>query len=168
MHPARGAHRLARRARCTQGICRPPAASLAARAACHAAAAWTAGLPRDGTHRCGDRRWLAARAGSRHRARVRMPRGSGGTQSRRHLPGGPPMKTFAQLLRIAFWMLPVQRALTVVGALVVLAALLNNGLNNRFNLPGSTLPMLFLGAALAMIIPLLLGGAWLRMLCAPR
>jgi hypothetical protein len=72
------------------------------------------------------------------------------------------------MLRIAFWMLPVQRALTVLGGLVVLAALVNRGLNNRFNLPGSTLPMLFLGVALAMIIPLLLGGAWLRMLCAPR
>ena len=32
------------------------------------------------------------------------------------------MKTFWQLLRLAFWMLPLQRALTVIGAVVLISA----------------------------------------------
>jgi hypothetical protein len=78
------------------------------------------------------------------------------------------VRTFLQILRISFWMLPVQRVLTVVGVLIASVALMNSGMNYRFNLPGSTLPMLFTGVALAVIVPLLLGGAWLRMLAAPR
>jgi hypothetical protein len=75
------------------------------------------------------------------------------------------MKTFLQLLRIAFWMLPLQRGLTVIGALVLVAG---QALRLPFNMPGSTLPVTFLGASLMMTMPLLAGGVFLRMLSASR
>jgi hypothetical protein len=78
------------------------------------------------------------------------------------------VSTLLQLMRVAFWMLPVQRVLTIAGALVVAIALANQEINNRINLPGTTLPMLFLGWLLILLLPLLLGGAWLRVLSAPR
>jgi hypothetical protein len=75
------------------------------------------------------------------------------------------MKTFLQLLRIGFWMLPLQRWLTVIGACVLVGGQL---LPLPFNMPGSTLPITFMGASLMMIVPLLAGGAFLRMLSASR
>ncbi|MEJ0100191.1 MAG: hypothetical protein WDO12_10835 [Pseudomonadota bacterium] len=75
------------------------------------------------------------------------------------------MKTFVQLLRIGFWMLPLQRALTIVGALVLLGGQL---FRLPFNMPGSTLPITFFGATLMMAVPLLAGGVFFRMLSASR
>jgi hypothetical protein len=75
------------------------------------------------------------------------------------------MKTFLQLLRIGFWMLPLQRWLTVIGAAVLVGGQV---LHLPFNMPGSTLPVTFFGAALMMAVPLLAGGAFLRMLSASR
>lgn len=75
------------------------------------------------------------------------------------------MKTFLQLLRIGFWMLPLQRWLTVIGAAVLIGGQV---LGLPFNMPGSTLPVTFFGASLMMIVPLLAGGVFLRMLSASR
>ena len=75
------------------------------------------------------------------------------------------MSTFLQLLRIGFWMLPVQRALTLAGAALCVAAEL---FDLPFAMPGSTLPIAFLGVALMVITPLLAGGAFFRMLSSPR
>lgn len=75
------------------------------------------------------------------------------------------MKTLLQLLRIAFWMLPLQRALTVIGALVLVAGQV---FDLPLNMPGSTLPLTFLGVSLMMVVPLLAGGVFLRMLSASR
>lgn len=75
------------------------------------------------------------------------------------------MSTFLQLLRIAFWMLPLQRALTLIGGGVVVAGQL---WRLPSNLPGSTLPVTFLGAALVLVVPLLAGGVFLRMLASSR
>lgn len=75
------------------------------------------------------------------------------------------MRTFWQLLRIGFWMLPLQRALTIIGLLVLLAGQL--GLL-RFQSPGSSLPITFFGVMLMMIVPLLAGGVFLRMLSSSR
>jgi hypothetical protein len=75
------------------------------------------------------------------------------------------VSTFLQLLRVAFWMLPLQRWLTVIGAAVLVAGQL---LDLPFNMPGSTLPLTFLGASLMMIVPLLAGGVFLRMLSMSR
>jgi hypothetical protein len=69
------------------------------------------------------------------------------------------------LLRIGFWMLPLQRALTIVGALVLVAGQL---FKLPLNMPGSTLPITFFGAALMMAMPLLAGGVFFRMLSASR
>lgn len=66
------------------------------------------------------------------------------------------MKTFLQLLRIAFWMLPVQRALAVIGAVLLMVGLLL----------GSPFPEL--GVTLLVVVPLLAGGVFLRMLSASR
>ncbi|MEO6185742.1 MAG: hypothetical protein ABIP38_03320 [Steroidobacteraceae bacterium] len=75
------------------------------------------------------------------------------------------MRTFAQLLRIGFWMLPIQRALTVLGA-----ALCCLGLQRVLPLamPVSNLPIVFLGFALLMFVPVTCGGAFLRMLSSRR
>jgi hypothetical protein len=75
------------------------------------------------------------------------------------------MSTFWQLLGIGFWMLPLQRALTVIGALVIVAGQL---FQLPFNMPGSTLPVTFFGVFLVMIVPLLAGGVFLRMLASSR
>jgi hypothetical protein len=75
------------------------------------------------------------------------------------------VRTFLQLLRIAFWMLPLQRALTVIGALVLVAGQV---FDLPFNMPGSTLPLTFFGVSLMMVVPLLAGGVFLRMLSASR
>ncbi|HMA12824.1 MAG TPA: hypothetical protein VKO83_13115 [Steroidobacteraceae bacterium] len=75
------------------------------------------------------------------------------------------MSTFWQLLRIGFWMLPLQRALTVIGFMVLAGGQL---FHVPLNSPGSTLPITFLGVMLMMIIPLLAGGAFLRMLSSSR
>jgi hypothetical protein len=75
------------------------------------------------------------------------------------------VKTFWQLLRVGFWMLPLQRALTVIGALVLVSGLL---FDMRLNVPGSTLPITFFGPALMMLVPLLAGGVFLRMLSSSR
>lgn len=75
------------------------------------------------------------------------------------------MSTFLQLLRVAFWMLPLQRWLTVIGAMVLVAGQV---FDLPFNMPGSTLPLTFLGVSLMMIVPLLAGGVFLRMLSMSR
>lgn len=75
------------------------------------------------------------------------------------------MRTFLQLLRIAFWMLPIQRALTLLGAAIVLVSFF---VELPVNPPGSSLPSMFLGVMLVMIVPLVAGGAFFRMLSAPR
>ncbi len=75
------------------------------------------------------------------------------------------MRTFLQLLRIGFWMLPLQRWLTVIGAAVLVGGQV---LRLPFNMPGSTLPVTFFGATLMMSVPLLAGGVFLRMLSASR
>lgn len=78
------------------------------------------------------------------------------------------MKTLLQLLRVAFWLHPLQRTLTLVGAGIALTGLVNANWNMRSSLPGTTLPLMFLGFAVMLLLPLLLGGAWLRVLSAPR
>jgi hypothetical protein len=75
------------------------------------------------------------------------------------------VKTFWQLLRVGFWMLPLQRALTVVGFLVLVGG---QFLLLPMNTPGSTLPITFFGVMLMMIVPLLAGGVFLRMLSSSR
>jgi hypothetical protein len=75
------------------------------------------------------------------------------------------MKTFVQLLRVAFWMLPLQRGLTVVGAVLTLTSVF---VPLPFGMPGSTLPAAFLGVALMVITPVLAGGVFLRLIVAPR
>lgn len=76
--------------------------------------------------------------------------------------------TFEQLLRVAFWLHPVQRVLTLAGAATIIVAILGGPRLGSLFLPGTTLPLLFAGVALMLVLPLLLGGAWLRMLSAPR
>jgi hypothetical protein len=75
------------------------------------------------------------------------------------------MKTFWQLLRVGFWMLPLQRALTIIGFLVLVAGQLDL---LSFSSPGSTLPITFFGVMLMMLVPLLAGGVFLRMLSSSR
>ena len=75
------------------------------------------------------------------------------------------MKTFWQLLRIGFWMLPLQRALTVIGFMVLVAGQV---FSLPYNMPGSSLPITFFGVMLMMIVPLLTGGVFLRMLSSSR
>jgi hypothetical protein len=79
------------------------------------------------------------------------------------------VKTFLRLLGVAFWMLPVQRVLTALGAgtiLVVLAA--NIGTGRDYNLPGTPVSLVFAGAALMLFAPLAFGGALFRIVSAPR
>jgi hypothetical protein len=75
------------------------------------------------------------------------------------------VKTFIQLLRVGFWMLPFQRWLTVLGGALCLVSLL---FNLPFLMPGSTLPLTFLGVAIMVVTPLIAGGTLFRMLSAPR
>jgi hypothetical protein len=75
------------------------------------------------------------------------------------------VRTFLQLLRVGFWMLPLQRWLTVIGAMVLVTGQL---FDLPFNMPGSTLPLTFLGASLVMAVPLLAGGVFLRQLSMSR
>jgi hypothetical protein len=75
------------------------------------------------------------------------------------------MKTFWQLLRIGFWMLPLQRALTMIGGLLLLGG---HVFHVPFNLPGTTLPVTFFGVFLILIVPMLAGGVFLRMLSSSR
>lgn len=79
------------------------------------------------------------------------------------------MTTFFRLLGIAFWMLPIQRALTVLGTAVILLALFaSTSFNMKYNLPGTSLPLVFLGAALMLTTPLVAGGGLFRIVSAPR
>jgi len=79
------------------------------------------------------------------------------------------MRTFLQLLGVAYWMLPIQRVLTVLGAGVIVVALFaSESFSMRYNLPGSSLPMVFLGAALMLFTPLVAGGALFRIVSTPR
>jgi hypothetical protein len=75
------------------------------------------------------------------------------------------VKTFIQLLRVGFWMLPFQRWLTALGAALCIISLT---FKLPFLMPGSTLPLTFLGVAIMVITPLLAGGTFFRMLSAPR
>lgn len=75
------------------------------------------------------------------------------------------MKTFVQMLRIAFWMLPIQRWLTSMGLLVVVLAL---RFGDRLDMPGGNLPIVFLGVALMVFTPAVAGGVFLRMISAPK
>ena len=76
------------------------------------------------------------------------------------------MKTFIQLLRVGFWMLPFQRWLTVLGGALCIVSLAVSPI--PFTMPGSSLPLTFLGVALMMFTPLTAGGAFFRMLSTPR
>jgi hypothetical protein len=78
------------------------------------------------------------------------------------------MRTFVQLAKVAFWMLPVQRVLTAAGLAVVIAELAYQHFAAGPSLRRTLLPLGFSGSALVLILPLLLGGAWLRMLATPR
>lgn len=75
------------------------------------------------------------------------------------------MRTFLQMLRIGFWMLPLQRGLTVIGAVVLICGQM---FRPSFGMPGPTLPITLLGWSLMVVVPLLAGGAFLRMLSASR
>ena len=75
------------------------------------------------------------------------------------------MSTLVQLLRVSFWMLPLQRWLTLLGAVVLIVGLV---LHPAVNSPGSTLPVSFLGVGMMGLVPLLAGGALLRMLSTSR
>jgi hypothetical protein len=75
------------------------------------------------------------------------------------------VKTFIQLLRVGFWMLPFQRCLTVLGGTLCLVSLV---FDLPFLMPGSTLPLTFMGVAIMVVTPLLAGGTLFRMLSAPR
>jgi hypothetical protein len=75
------------------------------------------------------------------------------------------VRTFVQLLRIGFWMLPFQRGLTMLGGALACAGLM---FSLPANMPGSTLPITFLGVALMLMVPLLAGGGFFRMLSARR
>ncbi len=75
------------------------------------------------------------------------------------------MKTFIQLLRVGFWMLPFQRWLTVLGGALCLVSLI---FDLPFLMPGSSLPITFLGVEIMVITPLVAGGTFFRMLSAPR
>lgn len=70
-----------------------------------------------------------------------------------------------QLLRVGFWMLPLQRWLTLLGAASLLVGLV---FHPPANAPGSTLPPTFLGVGLMVMVPLLAGGVFLRMLSTSR
>lgn len=79
------------------------------------------------------------------------------------------MKTFVQLLGVAFWMLPVQRVLTLLGTAVILVALFAGAeFNMKYNLPGTPLPLVFLGGVFMLFTPLVAGGALFRIVSAPR
>jgi hypothetical protein len=75
------------------------------------------------------------------------------------------MNTVLQLLRIAVWHHPVQRALTLAGAALLLVGPF---LPVALAPPGSRIPQTFFGASLVMITPILFGGLWWRRLSAPR
>jgi hypothetical protein len=67
------------------------------------------------------------------------------------------MKTVLQMMRMAFWMLPIQRVLLIVGIIFSLGAWMSG---SRAALIGSMLLVFWL--------PLLTGGVFLRKLAAPR
>lgn len=75
------------------------------------------------------------------------------------------MKTFWQLLRIGFWMLPLQRALVVIGLLLVIVAQSPWVPLESF---GSRLSATISAVTLVIIVPLLCGGVFLRMLSSSR
>ena len=75
------------------------------------------------------------------------------------------MKTFIQLLRIGFWMLPIQRALTVLGVLLCCLGLQRVGpIGTSF----SELSNAFMGVSILMFVPVTCGGAFFRMLSSRR
>lgn len=78
------------------------------------------------------------------------------------------MKTFVQLLRVAFWLHPVQKVMTLLGIAIEVVAVVGGPVLGSSYTPGTSLPLLFAGFAVALLLPLLLGGAWLRVLSAPR
>ncbi len=75
------------------------------------------------------------------------------------------MSTFWQVLRIAFWVNPLQRVLTCIGAVIMVVGLI---LATPFGLPGSTLPLPFLGVFFISAASVLVGGVYLRLVSAPR
>lgn len=75
------------------------------------------------------------------------------------------MSTFWQVLRLAFWINPLQRVLTCLGVVIVVTGLL---LALPFPLPGSTLPLPFLGVLFISTASVLVGGVYLRLVSAPR
>lgn len=75
------------------------------------------------------------------------------------------MSTFWQMLRVAFWMLPAQRVLTAIATALMLWGLV---FRQGFNTARSSLPPGFVGMTLLLIVPLLAGGVFLRMLSSSR
>lgn len=75
------------------------------------------------------------------------------------------MKSFLQLLRITFWMLPIQRALTVIGATLCVVGLLRAV---PFHVTVSKFTDIACGFAILMAVPVTCGGAFLRMLSSRR
>jgi hypothetical protein len=75
------------------------------------------------------------------------------------------MNTFFQVLRLAFWMNPLQRVCTGMGVLIMVVGSI---LALPFGMPGSTLPAPFLGFLLVSAASLLAGGVYWRLVSAPR
>ena len=91
------------------------------------------------------------RPGATHR----QPHRSGAAGPGGDLPGGARVKTFIQLLRVGFWMLPFQRWLTVLGGALCLVSLM---FDLPSGMPASSLPITFLGVAIMVATPLFAGG----------
>lgn len=77
------------------------------------------------------------------------------------------MRSFLQLLKLAFWMRPLQRALVVLAVGVALLALLLPEGAGPPGLPGIA-PVLILGMSLVLVTPLFTSGLLLRALSAQR
>lgn len=77
------------------------------------------------------------------------------------------MRSFLQLLKLAFWMRPLQRALVVLAVCVALLALLLPEGAGPPGLPGIA-PVLILGMSLVLVSPLFTSGLLLRALSAQR
>jgi hypothetical protein len=75
------------------------------------------------------------------------------------------VSSFLQLLRITFWMLPIQRALTLIGATLCVVGLLRA---LPFHVTFSKFTDIAFGFAILMAVPVTCGGAFLRMLSSRR
>ncbi len=75
------------------------------------------------------------------------------------------MSTFWQVLRLAFWINPLQRVLTCIGVALMVGGVI---LALPFGVPGSTLPAPFLGVFFVSTTSVLVGGVYLRLISAPR